>query len=387
MKATLRPQKKPNLRWDVISVFLIVTLVTIFAVPAFAYLHGYSTALCLTFFVFMAWNGLSITAGYHRLWAHKSYEAHIVVQLLFALGGALAVQNSIRVWCSNHRRHHRYVDSPENDPYAATKGLWYSHIGWMFRDYPAAAVEAANIRDMDENPLINWQHKHYWILAFSLNIVLTALIGALLAEDGDVLAGALGGVLLLGFCRLAVCHHTTFFINSLAHAWGKQPYSEKTTAKDNAIVALLTYGEGYHNFHHTFQWDYRNGLKWYQFDPTKWLIRTLAFIKLTHNLKRTPPATIELSIAKMQLTRARAAIRQVKLPDADVWLERLEDEYNSLRSTINLWAECRQQWLELRTKDIVRQWEATELRKRLKELEAELALQKDRWLSLQMQIT
>ncbi len=330
----------------------------------------------MLFAVFMAWNGLSITAGYHRLWAHKSYEARLPIRLLFALGGALALQNSIIVWCSNHRRHHRYVDDPDQDPYAATRGFWFSHIGWMLKDRPATEVDENNIKDLLKDSLVNWQHRYYWWLSFGLNVPLTLFLGYL---TGD----AIGGLLLLGFTRLVICHHATFFINSLTHLWGSQPYSEENTARDNSFIALLTYGEGYHNFHHAFQWDYRNGLRWYQFDPTKWLISLLSGLSLTSNLKRTPPEQIERRVVQLQLARARQAIQAVKLLGADVWLERLEQEYNSLLDYINEWAECRQRWLELKKNNLAQQ--AAEFRGKLKDIEAELNAQRERWHTLRLQ--
>ena len=97
-----------------------------------------------------------------------------------------------------------------------------------------------------------------------------------------------GCLLLPGLLRLVVSHHVTFFINSLAHYWGSRPYTTENTARDNGILALLTYGEGYHNFHHIFQWDYRNGVRWFQYDPTKWWIAFCSFVGLAKALRRVP---------------------------------------------------------------------------------------------------
>lgn len=367
-------QEEPRLRLDVIAVFAGTSIVALTAVPWYGITQGFSPALWVLFSIFLMWNGLSITAGYHRLWSHKSYEAVLPVRIIFALGGALAVQNSIRAWCSNHRHHHQYVDDPARDPYAATRGLWYSHLGWMLKDYPAARVTESNIRDLDRDPVVLWQDRYYWILAFAMNVILTTCLGYL---AGD----ALGGLLLLGFFRLVVSHHTTFFINSLAHYWGRQPYSDASSARDNGLIAMLTYGEGYHNFHHTFQWDYRNGLQWYQFDPTKWLIATLNLTRLAGNLKRTPPEQIERSMVNMQLKRARQAASSWM--DADIWVARLEAEYNELIEHLNQWAIYRQQWVALRKQNLVDQ--ASELKARLKEIEAELNQQRERWHNLRCQ--
>ena len=109
-------------------------------------------------------------------------------------------------------------------------------------------------------------------------------------------------MILIGFLRLVVCHHTTFLINSLAHKWGTQPYSKKNTARDNPLIALLTFGEGYHNFHHAFPGDYRNAVRWWQWDPTKWLIRALWAVGLTRDLR---------TVRWERIQERRAALRDV----------------------------------------------------------------------------
>jgi stearoyl-CoA desaturase (delta-9 desaturase) len=115
--------------------------------------------------------------------------------------------------------------------------------------------------------------------------VLPALLA--LAWDDPV-----GGVLWAGSIRLVAQYHSTFAINSIAHRFGRQPYSNATSARDNVLVALLTMGEGYHNFHHQFPSDYRNGVRWFNYDPTKWLVRALAAVGLTSDLKRSAPEAI-----------------------------------------------------------------------------------------------
>ena len=106
-------------------------------------------------------------------------------------------------------------------------------------------------------------------------------------------AALIGMLLLAGVLRMVMTHHTTFFINSLAHIWGSQPFTDRNSARDNGILAFFTFGEGYHNFHHLFENDYRNGIQWWQFDPTKWLIRTAAWCGLAKDLRSCPEERIE----------------------------------------------------------------------------------------------
>ena len=118
-------------------------------------------------------------------------------------------------------------------------------------------------------------------------------------------------LILAGVLRLVWSHHVTFFINSLAHMWGSRPYTEENTARDNPVLAVLTYGEGYHNFHHIFTHDYRNGVRWWQWDPSKWLIGGLEFTGLTRRLKRTPVIHIQRALLTMQFNRAQARLAAI----------------------------------------------------------------------------
>lgn len=364
-------------RPDVAAVFAGTALVALLLAPWYGVVYRYEPGLWPLLIVFICWNGLSITTGYHRLWSHRAYEAHFLVRLIFALGGALALQNSIKAWCSDHRNHHRYVDDPEKDPYSAKRGLWYSHLGWMLKDYPSASTSYDNIEDLCRDPIVEWQHRHYWTLALTLNVVVPLTIGAMLGDP-------IGGLLLLGFVRLFVCHHTTFFINSLAHYWGRQPYSDANTSRDNGVIALLTFGEGYHNFHHAFHWDYRNGIRWYHFDPSKWLIRCLSWTGLARSLKKVPPEKIEKSVVRMQLKHAKKQFVKPGL-DTEELIQKLEREYEQLIEVLNQWARYRRQWVELRKQKMLKKWERTEWRKQIREIERKLDIQRQRWYAITQQ--
>ena len=366
-------------RWDVIALLSLTALVAITLVPAWGVLVGYAPGLWIWFAVFLAWNGLSITAGYHRLWSHRSYVAHPLIRVLFALGGALSLQNSILEWCSNHRKHHRYVDNVDLDPYAAPRGLFYAHVGWMLKDYPATEEDYSNVRDLQRDPIITLQYRYYWYLSAFMNVCLPLVIGTSLGDP-------IGGFLLLGVARLVICHHTTFCINSLAHAWGSQPYSDENTAKDNPLVALLTYGEGYHNFHHAFQWDYRNGIKWYQFDPTKWLIRGMSVLGLASSLKLIAPEKIEQKVVAMQKKHAAERISRFRPINTQQWIDLLEAEHKQLMDMIHEWARCRQEWLELKKASLRKKWQETELQAQLTAIEAQLKQKRREWRVLTQQL-
>lgn len=243
--------------------------------------------------VFYFVTGMSITGGYHRLFSHRAYKANNLVKLTYLLFGAATFQNSALKWCADHRIHHNHVDG-EKDPYNINKGFWYAHIGWIF--YQEKIVDQKFPKDLTNDKLVMWQHKYYWILCVVMGFGLPTLIG-------HFLGSALGGFALAGLARVVFVHHCTFFINSLCHIVGTRPYTDTNTARDSAIMAVFSYGEGYHNYHHYFPTDYRNGIRWFHFDPTKWLIKTLSFVGFTNDLKKVPEKLINQAKLEMKMKK------------------------------------------------------------------------------------
>ena len=148
-------------------------------VPLYGLLVGYSAASWFWFALFLILTGLSITAGYHRLWSHKAYKAHPFLRVAFALGGACALQNDVFNWAADHRRHHAFVDNNNKDPYSAGRGFWFSHIGWILRRYPSGKKDFSNIKDLQKDPILQWQHKQYLALVLIMNIAVPAFLGYL----------------------------------------------------------------------------------------------------------------------------------------------------------------------------------------------------------------
>jgi stearoyl-CoA desaturase (delta-9 desaturase) len=223
------------------------------------------------------WTGLGITGGYHRLWSHRAYKATYPVRLLLCLGGAAAFEGSAKWWCRHHRSHHRYTDT-EKDPYNARNGFWYAHMGWMLQKQDAKKIGFSDISDLTKDSMILWQHKYYPFVAIGVGIIFPTLFASLW---GDMR----GGFFFASMWRIVIVHHATFFVNSLAHHLGDKSVSDFHTAYDSWITAILTLGEGYHNYHHEFPADYRNGIKFFHYDPTKWFISALSYFGLTYDLK------------------------------------------------------------------------------------------------------
>jgi stearoyl-CoA desaturase (delta-9 desaturase) len=198
------------------------------------------------------------------------------------------------------------------------------------------------VKDLERDKLVAWQHKYY--LADQPRHEFRAAAADWRGSTGDVV----GYFLLVGVLRLVISHHVTFFINSLAHMWGLQPYTDQNTARDNGVVALLTYGEGYHNFHHMFAHDYRNGVRWWQYDPSKWFIRAMAWLGLAYNLKTVPWFKIQRALLDTQFVRAQKKL--ALFPPRRAQLEqvrtRVAEEYEAFLAAVAEWTHVREQWLE-----------------------------------------
>lgn len=370
MTVERKPNDQPNPRiWVTTILFAATGLAALTVVPWYGLVSGYTLGAWLTAGMLLWANGLSITGGYHRLWSHKTYEAHWSLRLFFAIFGAMALQNSILIWAAGHRVHHRHVDDNERDPYSVKRGFWFSHIGWMLRDYPSGRVDFSNVGDLQRDPIVMWQHKNYLTLVLATNIGIPVALGLLF---GDLW----GYFLLAGVLRLVVNHHLTFFINSLAHIWGSRPYTDENTARDNGFIALLTYGEGYHNYHHIFQTDYRNGIRWYQWDPTKWLIAVCSSVGLTWGLKRASNFKIQRAIITMQFKQAEQHAERAA--NTERWKKMIEQEYESFRHTLHAFTELQMKRYEQKRRELAGKWEKAALHTRLKELEYALRMQKQR---------
>ncbi len=366
--------------WPALLMFVITAALAVTIVPWYGFSHGYHAGAWIWFAVLLSLNELSITCGYHRLFAHDTYEARPALKLFYLLFGGMALQNSALLWSAGHRVHHRYIDDPERDPYCARRGFWFSHIGWMLRNYPSGEPDLSTVRDLQRDPLVMWQHRHYLPLALIMNFGVPLFIGW---ATGDIV-----GVLLLGgVLRLVVSHHLTFCINSLAHIVGIQPYTDENTARDNGVVALLTFGEGYHNFHHMFAHDYRNGVRWWQWDPSKWCIYALHWIGLTSHLKRVPWFKIQRAKLDNQFRRAE---RQLASQAGGARIERLRrritEEYEAFRQAVTTWTQLREQWLQEARRAVTDRWERSLLQSRLKELENGLRLQSRRMRVISAQL-
>jgi stearoyl-CoA desaturase (delta-9 desaturase) len=230
-----------------------------------------------------------ITGGYHRYFAHRTFKTSRAFQFVLALLGCASTQKGPLWWCGTHRRHHSHTDAP-GDPHSPREGFWYAHQGWIF-DSRWAGTPTDLIRDFARYPELRFLNQWHFLPP----LVLAGLCFAVGGLAGLVWGYAVSTVLLW---------HATYCVNSVAHIWGFRPYATSDTSRNNPLVALLTFGEGWHNNHHHYQASARNGFRWWELDVTYYLLRGLAALGLIWDLREPPASVLERRDARVESREA-----------------------------------------------------------------------------------
>lgn len=231
----------------------------------------------------------AVTAFYHRYFSHRAFRTSRAAQFAFAVVGASAVQRGPLWWASHHRHHHAHSDDPDDSHSAKQHGFLWSHMGW-FLARGNFATRAELVQDLARFPELRWLDR--------FDIVVPGLLAAGLYAAGAWIelvspaSGVTGAQLLVwGFCVSTVAlYHATFSINSFAHRWGSRRYATRDESRNNPWLALVTFGEGWHNNHHHFPGAARQGFRWYEIDITYWGLRTLAVLGVVRDLRPVPHA-------------------------------------------------------------------------------------------------
>jgi stearoyl-CoA desaturase (delta-9 desaturase) len=225
--------------------------------------------------------GIGITAGYHRMLTHRSFDAHPVVRFLLLAFGSMAVESGALTWARIHLQHHAYSDE-EGDPHSPLKGFYHAHFGWMIDGL--GAPEGKYDAWLTKDPMVVWFEKTfvYWVAA-------GFIIPFLIAGWSGLFWGAL--------VRISLGHHVTWSVNSICHTFGKRMFKTTDLSRNQWVVGLLAFGEGWHNNHHAFPRSAFHGMRWYQFDGAGLVIRLLEKTGLATNVWRVPQARFEAALA------------------------------------------------------------------------------------------
>ena len=261
------------------------------------------SAIGVSLLLYFVTGCLGVTIGFHRLLTHRSFRVPRLAECFFALCGTLALEGGPIEWTAGHRAHHKYSDTPL-DPHDANKGFWWSHVGWLISPNPARLTPEEERRfahDLASD-------------GFYLFLERAMLPLQLVLAGGLYLAGGWSWIVWGVFVRLVMVYHITWLVNSAAHDSGYQSYASKDLSTNNWWVALLAWGEGWHNNHHAFPFSARHGLKWYEFDLTWIAIASMKWMGLARDVKLPTSEMMERrakSASARSSTAPREAIRQV----------------------------------------------------------------------------
>jgi stearoyl-CoA desaturase (delta-9 desaturase) len=248
------------------------------AVPLLALVTGVTVKALVLLAVLYAVRMFAITAGYHRYFSHRSYRTNRVVQFVLAFLGTTAAQKGPLWWASHHRRHHRYSDT-DDDIHSPQKGFLWSHVGWILSDkYKDTDLDA--VRDLAAFPELRLLERYNGVGPWVLAVIALAIGGW-----SGLVVGFFGSTILLW--------HATFTVNSLNHTFGTRRFATSDTSRNNPLLALLTFGEGWHNNHHHYQASARQGFYWWEVDTSWYVLRALARVGLVRDLRQPPPSAIE----------------------------------------------------------------------------------------------
>jgi len=257
-----------------IGVFVVVVgplLATVYAITTLwqRYINATDLTLLLVFYVL---TGLGITVGHHRLLTHRSFETYPWVKGLLLIFGAMAPEGEPGAWASIHLEHHAHSDTDE-DPHSPLVGLWHAHVGWMFKRLPRPEIYGPWLA---KDPVVVFVDRTWFIWA-ALSLIIPFAIGGW------------SGLLWGGLVRIFLTHHITWSVNSICHTFGQRPYATRDESRNNWIVGLLAFGEGWHNNHHAFPRSAAHGLRWWEVDTSALLIRGLEAVGLAWNVQRVTP--------------------------------------------------------------------------------------------------
>ena len=243
------------------------------------------------FFVFYNLiSNLGVTAGAHRLWAHRSYKATLFYRIMIMLFNCISFQNPIYVWVRDHRVHHKYTET-DADPHNAKRGFFFAHMGWlMMKKHPEVFLKGCSIdmSDIQCDSVVMFQKRYYYILAFIMSLLIPTVAPWYIWGEYPLYS-----FLICGMLRYVYSLHNAWLVNSAAHLWGKRPYNKNINPSENWLVSLVAIGEGWHNYHHSFPYDYAASEWGPKINITTCFIDFCAFLGFVYDRKQVSAAAID----------------------------------------------------------------------------------------------
>lgn len=278
------PERKTRPPWATkinIPVLTGIVLVHIIGIMIFVMMYfGFVNWInVVIFFVLYCVMGLGITMGFHRYFTHKSFEAVRSLVCALVIAGHLALQGPIFGWVIKHRAHHKDADVKDVEPHTPKNGFWWAHFLWNIYKDPEGKNWMVRVKDLEKDPFLCVISRFFWLPQF--------ILVSILFSTGFLYGGLWRGISWVCTDAAAVMcvYHATWFINSWCHTWGKRDCATDDHSKNSLLIALITFGEGYHNYHHDNQRSARHGRGKFDFDPTYWVIKCLSYVGLTWDIK------------------------------------------------------------------------------------------------------
>jgi len=279
---------KPKIRWPDLIAQLFIHLGWVYGL----YLVFYEAKLYTSIFAFCTvyTSGFGITAGVHRLWSHRSYKAKWPLRLLLCVLFTITGQRDIYTWALDHRIHHKFSET-DSDPHNVNRGFFFAHIGWLFLTPHPDVVERrkhVDMSDLEADPIVMFQKKYYPIFFFLFVIALPVFIPVYFWNESLWIS------FFINFnFRFAITLNIAFFVNSVAHLWGAKPYDKTFKSVESLAVSIAALGEGWHNYHHVFPWDYKTGELGNYFNLSTQFIDFFAWLGWAYDRKSVTPTMVE----------------------------------------------------------------------------------------------
>uniref|UniRef100_A0AC34QG24 Uncharacterized protein n=1 Tax=Panagrolaimus sp. JU765 TaxID=591449 RepID=A0AC34QG24_9BILA len=284
---------KPQYVWRNVFLFAVLHVGALIGLYQFLFLAKWQTVI----WTLLGWviSGVGITAGAHRLWSHKSYKATLPLRVILMLMDSMAFQNDVIEWARDHRCHHKWTDT-DADPHNINRGFFFSHMGWLLqKKHPRIAEmgKKLDLSDLYADPVLTFQRRFYLPLVAICCFLFPTALAVFGWQEKPIIAFYTAGLL-----SLTLNYHGTWFINSVSHMYGYRPYDVNITPVDNLITTIAAFGEGGHNYHHTFPQDYRTSEMPFMLNITKVFIDFFAKIGWAYDMKSVQDEVIQRQKAK-----------------------------------------------------------------------------------------
>lgn len=287
------PKPPMILVWRNIILMSLLHMGALYGLTLIPYASGLTLAWSAVCYLISA---LGVTAGAHRLWSHRSYKASFPLRVFLAFANSMAFQNDIYEWARDHRVHHKYSET-DADPHNAMRGFFFSHIGWLLvRKHPDVIEKGQKLElsDLKADKVVMFQRRHYKLSVVIICFLVPMVVPFFLWGESLVV-----GYFIPGLLRYTLVLNASWLVNSAAHMWGNRPYDKSINPRENPLVAFSAIGEGFHNYHHTFPFDYSTSEFGYKLNFTTAFIDLMCFLGWAKDCRRVSK---EMVMARIQRT-------------------------------------------------------------------------------------